>query len=124
VICNRRERFVALRGCRFTWNGRYPRWNDDRRFRVTLGNSIVDNFTVIGTICPHRRDVTADLIKSVRQFGDVADIIRRQFNCDNFGRAGINTEMQLAPPPARSDAVFLIEPFAFAVNIAKHLNRV
>jgi hypothetical protein len=32
-------------------------------------------------------------------------------------RASINPEMQLAPTPARSDAVFLIEPFAFAKNL-------
>jgi hypothetical protein len=55
--------FVALRCCRFTWNGRYPRWNDNRRFRVTLGNGIVDSFTVIRTICCHRRNVSAGLIK-------------------------------------------------------------
>jgi hypothetical protein len=49
-----------------TWNGRYPWWNDDRRFRVTLGNSIVDSLTVIRAICHHRRNVrigTIDLIE-------------------------------------------------------------
>src|SRR5216110_2926372 len=32
-------------------------------------------------------------------------------------RARINTEMQLAPPAARSDTMFLIQPFALAVNL-------
>src|SRR6187399_2460755 len=32
-------------------------------------------------------------------------------------RARINTEMQLAPPAARPDAMFLIQPFALAVNL-------
>jgi hypothetical protein len=47
--------FVALRCCRFTWNGRYPRWNDDHRFRVALGNSIVDSLTprILGSRLNH-----------------------------------------------------------------------
>ena len=32
-------------------------------------------------------------------------------------RARINTDMQLAPPAARPDAMFLIQPFALAVNL-------
>ena len=32
-------------------------------------------------------------------------------------RDGINPEVQLAPPPVRPNAVFLIEPFALAVNL-------
>jgi hypothetical protein len=32
-------------------------------------------------------------------------------------RDDINAEMQLSPPPARPDAVLLVQPFAFAVNL-------
>ena len=32
-------------------------------------------------------------------------------------RISIDTQMQLAPTPSRLDAVFLIEPFALAVNL-------
>ena len=32
-------------------------------------------------------------------------------------RARINTKMQLAPPAARSDTMFLIQPFTLAVNL-------
>jgi hypothetical protein len=32
-------------------------------------------------------------------------------------RDGVIPEVQLAPPPARPNAVFLIEPFAVAVNL-------
>jgi hypothetical protein len=49
--------------------------------------------------------------------GHVTDIIRRQFGGDNFVRAGINTEVQLAPAPRRANTTLLIEPFAFAVNL-------
>jgi hypothetical protein len=31
-------------------------------------------------------------------------------------RVGINTEVWFTPPPARADTVFLVGPFAFAVN--------
>jgi hypothetical protein len=52
----------------------------------------------------------------MRDFGDVANIIRCQFHRDDFMRVGVNTEMQFAPSPARADAVFLIEPLAVAIN--------
>ena len=32
-------------------------------------------------------------------------------------REGVNPEVQLAPPPARPNAVFLIEPFSLDVNL-------
>ena len=32
-------------------------------------------------------------------------------------RDGVNPEVQLAPPSARPNAVFLIEPFSLAVNL-------
>ena len=100
MLHNRREVFVARRCSGLTWNGRYPWWNDNRRLRMTLGDSIVDSLTVIRAICRHRRNVSIDLIKQVWNFGDIADIIRRQFHRDNFMRVSINTEMQLAPSPA------------------------
>jgi hypothetical protein len=42
--------------------------------------TFVDSLTVIRAICRHRRNVSVDLIKQVRNFGDIADIIRRQFH--------------------------------------------
>ena len=53
----------------------------------------VDSLTVIRAICRHRCNVSIDLIKQVWNFGNIADIIRRQFDRDNFMRVGINTEM-------------------------------
>src|SRR5271156_6477186 len=32
-------------------------------------------------------------------------------------RDGVNPEVQLAPPPVRPNAVFLVEPFSLAVNL-------
>jgi hypothetical protein len=117
MLCNDREMLVALGGCRFTCNGRYPGRDDDRRFWVTLGNSVRDDLAIVRSICSHRRNVDVDLIKEVYQFRDVADIIGRQFHRDEFMRVGIDTEMQLAPPAAGPEAVLLIEPFALAVNL-------
>jgi hypothetical protein len=50
MLHNRREVFVARRCGGFTSNGRCPWWNDDRRVRMTLGDSIVDSLTVIRAI--------------------------------------------------------------------------
>jgi hypothetical protein len=72
---------------------------------------------VVRSICRHRRNINIDLIKEVRQFRDVADIIGRQFHRDDFMRISIDTEMQLAPPAAGPDAVLLIEPLALAINL-------
>ena len=117
MFCNGREMFVTLRDCRLICNGCDSCWNNDRRFWVTLGNNAIDNLAVVRAICRHRRHVSIDLIKEVWQFPDVANIIRRQFHRDDLMRVGVDTEMQLAPSPSRSDAVFLIEPFALAVNL-------
>jgi hypothetical protein len=43
-----------------------------------------------------RRNVSFDLIKQVRYFGNIADIIRRQLDRDDFMRDGINSEVQLS----------------------------
>ena len=32
-------------------------------------------------------------------------------------RDGVNPQVQLAPPPARPNAAFLVEPFSLAVNL-------
>jgi uncharacterized Zn-finger protein len=117
MLRNGLEMFVALGGCRFTCNGCNLWWNNHRRIWVTLGNSVIDDLAIICPVCRHRRNVSIDLVEKVRQFGDVTDIIRRQFRRDNFMRTRIDSKMQLAPSPARADAVFLIEPFALAVNL-------
>jgi hypothetical protein len=71
-----------------------------------------DALAIVRPVCRHRSNVSTDRIKEVWKFGDVADIVRRQFHRDDFMRVGIDTQMQLAPTPTRSDAVFLTEPFA------------
>jgi hypothetical protein len=65
----------------------------------------------------HRCDPRINLIKQRRYFGDVTDIVRRQLRGNDFMRDGVNPQVQLAPPPARPNAVFLIEPFSLAVNL-------
>ena len=84
---------------------------------MTFGHSIVNGLAIIRAVCGHRRNVSIDLIEQFRHFGNVADIIRRQFHSDDFMRVGINAEVQLAPAAARPDAVFLIQPFALAINL-------
>jgi hypothetical protein len=112
MLCNGHEMFVTLRRCRFTCNGCNPWWNNHRCFWVTLGNGAADGLAIVCPVCRHRRNVSTDLVEEGWQFGDVTDIIRRQFHRDDFMCIGIDTEMQLAPAPARADAVFLIKPFA------------
>ena len=84
---------------------------------MALGNNVVDGLAIVRAICRHRRNVNIDLIEEVWYHRDVADIIRRQFHRDDLMRVSIDTEMQLAPPAAGPDAVFLIEPFTLAVNL-------
>jgi hypothetical protein len=93
------------------------RWNKDRRFWVTLGNGVIDDLAIVRPVCRHRGNVSIDLFKEVRHHGDVADIVRRQFHRDNLMRVCIDTEMQLAPTPARADTMLPIEPFALAVDL-------
>ena len=47
----------------------------------------------------------------------VADIVLRQFNCDDFTRVGINAEMQFAPTPRGTNTTLLIQPFALAIDL-------
>jgi hypothetical protein len=47
----------------------------------------------------------------------VADIALRQFNCDDFMRAGIDAEMQFAPTPKGTNTTLLIRPFALAIDL-------
>ena len=60
-----REMLVALRRGGFIWNGRYSWRNDNRGFRMTFGDSVVDGLAIIRAICRHRRNVGIDLIKQV-----------------------------------------------------------
>ena len=94
-----------------------PGRNDDRGLRMTFGHGIVNGLAIIRAVCGHRCNVSIDLIEQFRHFGNVADIVRRQFHGDDFMRVGINAEVQLAPAAARPDTMFLIQPFALAVNL-------
>ena len=67
---------------------------------MTFGHSSVNGFAVIRAVCHQRRNVSLDLIQQLREFGNVADIIRRQFHGDDFMRVGINAQMQPAPAAA------------------------
>lgn len=109
--------FVALRRHSFTRNGCNSGWDKNRRHRVALGNGVIDGLAIVRTVCRQRRNVSINQIKQVGQFGGVTDIIGCQFHGDDFMRIGIDTEMQLAPSPTRTNAVLLIEPFAFAGNL-------
>jgi hypothetical protein len=54
---------VPPRGCRFICNGFSPWWNNNRRFWVRLGNSVIDDLALVRSVCRHRRNVGIDLIK-------------------------------------------------------------
>jgi hypothetical protein len=60
---------------------------------------------------------TLNLIQQIRARRDVTNIIRGQFHRGDLLRLGIDREMQLAPAPARPDAVLLIQPFARALDL-------
>jgi hypothetical protein len=96
MLRNGRDMFVALRGCRFTRNGRYLSRNNYRRFRVTLRNCVIDDLAIVRPVCRHQRNVSIDLIEEVWQFGDAIDIIRRQFHRDDFVRIGIDRDAACA----------------------------
>src|SRR5580692_4506305 len=84
---------------------------------MSHSDSIVDDFTVIRAIRDHRRNPNIDLIKQIRYFGNVTDIVRRQLHRDDFMRVGVHTKVQLAPTPAGANAMFLIKPLAFAIDL-------
>ena len=117
MLGDRRKMSVALRRRGHARNGRRPGWDDDRGLRMTFGHSIVNSFAIIRAVCGQRRNIILDLIEQFRHFGNVADIIRRQFHSGNFMRASINAEVQLAPAAARPDAMFLIQPLALAIDL-------
>ena len=84
---------------------------------MTFCDSIVDSLTIIRAIRCQRGNFRVDLIKQHRYFGDVTDIVRRQLRGNNLMCDSINPKVQLAPPSARPDAVFVVEPFSVAVNL-------
>src|SRR5277367_683483 len=84
---------------------------------MTFGDSVVDGLPIIRAVRGHRCNLSKNLIKQRRHFGDVTDIVRRQLRGNDFMRDGVNPEVQLAPSAARPYAVFLIEPFSLAVNL-------
>src|SRR4249920_2208710 len=116
MLCYRRDMKIALcRGrsicdCCHSWR------NDNRGPRMSFCNRIVYRLAIIRTVRCHRSNTDIDLIEQVRYLRDITHIIGCQVDCDDFMRAGIHAEVKLAPPPARSDTVLLIEPFAFAIN--------
>ena len=76
MLSNGREMDVTLRGCRFTCNGRDSWWNNDRRFWVTLGNSVLDDLAIVRPVRRHRRNVSINLIKEVWQWALVHGSLR------------------------------------------------
>ena len=108
---------IALRRPARTRNRCRPRWNDDVSLRMTIRHSVVDSLTIIGAVCYHRRDRGCDLIKKSHYLRNVADIVLRQFNGDDFMRVGIDAEMQFAPTPRGTNATLLIQPFTLAIDL-------
>src|SRR5260370_14337312 len=108
---------VALRCRGLARNGCRRWWNDDRSLGMTFSHGIVNGLAIIRAVCRERRNVGSDLIEQFGKFGDVADIVRRQFGRDDFMRVSINAEVQLSPAAERPNAVFLIEPFPLTVNL-------
>jgi hypothetical protein len=100
MLCDRRKMSVALRCRGLVRNGRRPGRDDDGGLGMTFSHSSVNGFAVIRAVCRQRRNVSLDLFEQLREFGNVADIIRRQFHGDDFMRVGINAQMQLAPAAA------------------------
>ena len=98
-------------------NSRRPRRNSDRGLGVAFGNSIVNGFAIIRAVCGQRCDIILDLIEQFRHFGNVADIVRRQFHDGDFMRVSINAEVQFAPAAARPNFMFLIQPLAIAIDL-------
>ena len=81
------------------------------------GMTFGDGPSIIRAVRGHRCNLSINLIKERRHFGDVDDIVRRQLLGDNFIGDGVDPEVQLAPPLARSKSEFLIEPFSLAVDL-------
>ena len=67
---------------------------------VTFGHGIVYSLAIIRAARCDRRDLRIDLVVQMRYFKDVANIVRSQFNRDDFIRVGIHAEVRPAPPRA------------------------
>ena len=117
MLCHCRNMCVALRVHGFIWNSGPPRRNDNRSFRMAFGHCFVNDRAIIRAVGGHRSYPSIDLIEQLRDFRNVTHIVRRQFRSDNVMRARINTKMQLPPPAARPDTMFLIQPFALTINL-------
>jgi hypothetical protein len=83
---------------------------------MTISHSVVDSFTIKCAVCYHRCDTGRNLVQKAHYFRYVADIVRRQFNGDDFMGGGIDTEMQFAPTPRGTNTTLLIQPFALAIE--------
>jgi hypothetical protein len=114
---DRPKMLIALGRAGFTQNRRRARRNDHPRRGMSSQHLIVNWVAIVSAIACYRTDRVLDLIQQIRQCRDVADIIRRQFHRSDFLRIGVDRQMQLAPTSARADPMFLIEPFALAVNL-------
>ena len=117
MLCDCRNMCIALRCHGFIWNSGPPGRNDNRSFGMAFGQCIINGHAIIRAVCGHRSDRGVDLIEQLRNFRNIAHIVRRQFRSDDVMRPRIDTKMQLTPPAARLDAILLIQPLAFAVNL-------
>ena len=84
---------------------------------MTFGQGIVSGLASYAPSAVSDANLTIDLIELFRHFGNVADIIRRQFHGGDFMRVSINAEVQLAPAAARPDSMPLIQPLALAIDL-------
>ena len=111
------DMMIALGRGSSTCNRRHSWRNDNRGLRMTFDDGIVHRVAIIRAVRCHRSNIGINLIKQVRYFRDVANVVRRQFHRDDFIRVGIHTKVKFPPPAVRPNTVLLIEPFAFAVDL-------
>jgi hypothetical protein len=93
------------------------RRDDDIGFGMACRHGIVDGLSVIGAISDRGGNRPLHLIEQVRQGSDIADVICREVAGDDLLAPGINSNMELASAPARADAVLLVQPLSFAIDL-------
>lgn len=84
---------------------------------MAFSDGVIDALAIISAVACHRRDHAFDLVEQVRDCRDISDVVSSQFHGHDLVGVGIDAEMQFPPSPARANAVLLVEPFTFSVNL-------
>src|SRR5215213_7249311 len=74
---------------------------------LALSHGAVNGLAIIRTVRDHRGKGTGDLIEQRADLGGVALLVARQLGGEDLASAGINGQMELAPGPLATLAVFL-----------------